>query len=381
MNNLHIIASEFKNASRVLKQTKSLVNSEVVDNVYIAALHLEGLEKEVNYGDKRELKRFSLRSRKLSKFFLVQLIKYVEFCISIYFHYKNKNVGMVNIHNLSMLPLGVLLKYRYNAILIYDAHELEAERNGLIGVRKKISKWIEKTLIKYVDMTIVVSESIADWYEEKYDIQRPVVVLNSPKKRVINKKNIFREELSIRDDQKILIYQGGLFHGRGINLILDAFKSRIADGIVVVFMGYGGLEKEIKDAAAQYPNIFFFPAVNPDVVLEYTSSADVGLSLIENTCLSYYYCMPNKLFEYSMVGLPVLVSNMKDMSEMVISNNMGVVVDNYTSIAINKAIDTFLNKDLDVMKENAYRAACENSWEVQEKKMLNAYHVLLKYKV
>src|SRR5690606_28959506 len=101
MNNLHIIASEFKNASRVLKQTKSLVNSEVVDNVYIAALHLEGLEKEVNYGDKRELKRFSLRSRKLSKFFLVQLIKYVEFCISIYFHYKNKNVGMVNIHNLS----------------------------------------------------------------------------------------------------------------------------------------------------------------------------------------------------------------------------------------------------------------------------------------
>jgi len=381
MNNLHIIASEFKNASRVLKQTKSLVNSEVVDNVYIAALHLEGLDKEVNYGDKRELKRFSLRSRKLSKFFLVQLIKYVEFCISIYFHYKNKNVGMVNIHNLSMLPLGVLLKYRYNAILIYDAHELEAERNGLIGIRKKISKWIEKTLIKYVDMTIVVSESIADWYEKKYDIQRPVVVLNSPKKRVINKTNIFREELSIRDDQKILIYQGGLFHGRGINLILDAFKSRTSDGIVVVFMGYGGLEKEIKDAAAQYPNIFFFPAVNPDVVLEYTSSADVGLSLIENTCLSYYYCMPNKLFEYSMAGLPVLVSNMKDMSEMVISNNMGVVVDNYTSIAINKAIDNFLNKDLDVMKENAYRAACENSWEVQEKKMLNAYHVLLKYKV
>lgn len=381
MNNLHIIASEFKNASRVLKQTKSLVNSEVVDNVYIAALHLEGLDKEVNYGDKRELKRFSLRSRKLSKFFLVQLIKYVEFCISIYFHYKNKNVGMVNIHNLSMLPLGVLLKYRYNAILIYDAHELEAERNGLIGIRKKISKWIEKTLIKYVDMTIVVSESIADWYEKKYDIQRPVVVLNSPKKRVINKTNIFREELSIRDDQKILIYQGGLFHGRGINLILDAFKSRISDGIVVVFMGYGGLEKEIKDAAAQYPNIFFLPAVNPDVVLEYTSSADVGLSLIENTCLSYYYCMPNKLFEYSMAGLPVLVSNMKDMSEMVISNNMGVVVDNYTSIAINKAIDNFLNKDLDVMKENAYRAACENSWEVQEKKMLNAYHVLLKYKV
>lgn len=377
MNNLHIIVSEFKNASRVLKQTKSLVDSNVMDKVYIAALHEEGLDTEFNYDNKRELKRFSLWSRKLNKNIFMQFFKFIEFCFLIYNHYKNKNINVVNIHNLSMLPLGVLLKYAYNARLIYDAHELEAERNGLKGVRKKISKLIEKKLINYTDMIIVVSESIADWYKENYKIKRPIVVLNAPNKRDLKKNNYFREQLGIREDQIILLYQGGLFYGRGIHLIIDAFKVRLEEKIVAVFMGYGELEQDIKSAAAENNNIFFFPAVAPQIVLEYTSSADLGISLIENTCLSYYYCMPNKLFEYSMTGLPVLVSNMKDMSELVVNNNMGGVITDFSVNGINQAIDNFLNQDLVLMKENAYRVACDNSWEVQEKKMLIAYENIL----
>ena len=138
-------------------------------------------------------------------------------------------------------------------------------------------------------------------------------------------------------------------------------------------MGYGQLEVVIKAAAKQFDNIYFFPAVPPQVVLEYTASADVGISLIENSCLSYYYCMPNKLFEYAMAGLPILVSNMKDMSVLVVENNMGVVINNFTPTGINKALDGFLKKDLTQMKLNAYRVANENAWEIQEQKMLTAY--------
>ena len=377
MNNLHISLNEFTNASRVLKQTKSLVDSGVVDQVYIAALHKNGLDEEYDYDNKRQLKRFSLRSRGLGKNLFMQLIKYIEFCILVYYYYKDKKINMVNIHSLSMLPLGMFLKYAYNAILIYDTHELEVERNGLRGVRQKLCKWMERRLINYMNLTLVVSESIADWYKNEYKIKRPPVVLNTPNKRERKKNNHFREQLGIREEQVILIYQGGLFSGRGIHLILDAFKARTDDKVVAVFMGYGELDKDIKIAAAEHDNIFFFPAVSPQVVLEYTSSADLGISLIENTCLSYYYCMPNKLFEYSMAGLPVLVSNMKDMSELVTNNNMGGVITDFSVNGINQAIDDFLNQDLVLMKENAYRVACENSWEKQEEKMLEAYRGIL----
>lgn len=376
MNNLHINLNELTNPSRVLKQTKSLQNSSLIENVYITGLYKEGLDKTQYFDDGRELRRISLKTRNWSKFFFVQFIKYIEFCWKVYFYYKNKNIKVINIHSLGLLPFGVLLKFFYKAVLVYDAHELETETNGSKGFRKKISKLLEKRLIKYVDMTLVVSESIADWYCKEYEIQRPCVILNAPNKRLLHSNDHFRTQLNIRKDQIILLYQGALMNGRGINILIDAFKARNDDRVVIVFMGYGGLEKEIKKASNSYSNIFFFPAVPSNVVLEYTSSADFGASLIENTCLSYYYCMPNKLFEYAMAGLPILVSNMKDMSHLVENESIGAVINDFSIEGINNTIDGFLSQDLDKMKNNAYQVACSNSWEIQESKMLEAYRIL-----
>ena len=164
--------------------------------------------------------------------------------------------------------------------------------------------------------------------------------------------------------------------GRGVPLILEAMKARTDDGLVAVFMGYGELEAEIKALSLQHSNIYFFPAVAPQVVLEYTSSADVGIHLIQNTCLNHDYCMPNKLFEYAMAGLPLLVSDMKEMSELVNAHSMGAVIRDFSPTGINLALDEFLQKDLMHMKANAYHVAVENAWEVQEQKMLKAYQGL-----
>lgn len=373
MNNLHVSLTEFCNESRVLKEANSLVCSGFVSKVYIAALHGEGLEEEQKYSEEIRAKRFNLKTRRLGKGFFIQVIKFIEFCLRVCIYYRDKEIKIVNVHALGLLPLGIVLKKLYKAKLVYDAHELETETNGSKGIRKKVSKWLERKLISHVDLTIVVSESIADWYTSVYGVARPPVVLNAPNKRELKTNNHFREQLGIRDDQTILLYQGGLMTGRGVHLILEAFKARADDKVVAVFMGYGELDGDIKEASASHSNIFFFPAVSPDVVLEYTASADLGISLIENTCLSYYYCLPNKLFEYAMAGLPVLVSNMKDMSELVSKNNMGAVISDFSAVGINHAIDNFLTQDLAAMKANAYRVACENSWQVQEQKMLAAY--------
>ena len=127
-------------------------------------------------------------------------------------------------------------------------------------------------------------------------------------------------------------------------------------------------------------NIFLHPAVAPDIVLEYTSSADIGISFIENTCLSYYYCMPNKLFEYAMVGLPMIVSNMKEMRETIEKYDMGVVIEEETAESINKTIEKISTMNIVQMKMNARRCAEENAWEKQEIKMIDEYKRILNAK-
>jgi glycosyltransferase involved in cell wall biosynthesis len=376
MRALHITLTELRNESRLLKEANSLVSSGLACGLDIAALHADGLLEDESFGSRIKARRFTLATRGISKSFLFQLGKYIEFSLKVYFHYKNTNIRCINIHALGLLPLGVILKKVWKSKLIYDAHELETETNGVVGIRKKVGKWVERALIGKVDMTIVVSESIADWYVNAYKIRRPTVVLNVPHARALNKKNIFRQQFGIRNDQVILLYQGGLDAGRGVQLILDAFKARRDDYIVVIFMGYGPLQSAIQLASSRHKNIYFHPAVAPQVVLEYTASADLGIHVIQNTCLNHNYCMPNKLFEYAMAGLPVLVSNMKDMSELVAKNQMGSVISDFSATGINRTIDDFLTRDLAIMKANAYRIAREHAWEVQEQKMFAAYHAI-----
>ncbi len=366
-----------RNESRVLKETSSILNHNIASKVYIASLHADDLEEEKLYNDNIILNRFKLSSRKFSKNLFVQVLKYFEFIYRVTIFYRKKDIKMINIHAIALLPLGIFLKYLFKAKLVYDTHELETETNGSNGLRKKLVKFMEKTFIKKCDLIFVVSENIADWYEKEYDIRRPVVVKNAPRLLDTKKNNHFRENLSIKDNSIIVLYQGGLSYGRGVDLLLESFKQRDDDKVVVVFMGYGEIEEDIKIASKERNNIFFHPAVDPDIVLEYTSSADIGISFIENTCLSYYYCLPNKLFEYAMAGLPVIVSNMKEMRELVEKYDMGIIVEDDKVNSMNNAIDKIVQSDIKQMKQNARRCAEENSWEKQEVKMINEYKRVL----
>lgn len=378
MKNIHVNLNEFRNASRVLKQTKSLLDAHLFNEVTIIAMGSDDLPEYEQIEEQIRLHRLNLVTRKLPKSFIWQFIKYAEFFLrSNYLIFKLKP-SVINAHSLGALPIVLPSKLFLKSKVVYDTHELETERNGLHGIRKKISKVIEKQLIQYVDLILVVSKSISEWYSNEYDIPKPVVILNTPKLRKLKRNNYFREKLNIREDQIILLYQGGLFNGRGIELILDTFKDRLSDEVVVVFMGYGPLEREIKSATQESNNIFFYPAVSPQDVLEYTSSADIGISIIENVCLSYYYCMPNKLFEYSMAGLPVIVSNMKDMSNLVKSNNMGLILNDLTCENLNEVLDILTKSNLSELKKNAYSIAVREAWETQENKMISLYKKLLK---
>jgi glycosyltransferase involved in cell wall biosynthesis len=383
MNNLHISLTKFSNESRVLKICHSLLKTGLVDKVFVAALYDPSVLEDELYTPSIEVKRFKLKSRDWSKSFFIQFIKYCEFVYKVYHYYANKNIKVINVHSLALLPLGVILKIYYRGNLVYDAHELETETIYLKGFRKLTSKMIERILIHCADFVVLVSDPIADWYQRAYNIKRPLVLLNTPYLFLQEEgKNydLFRDKFSLARDTKIVLYQGIFVKGRGIELILDTFKTYKIEKVVIVFMGYGPLEDKIKQAAQSSESVYYHPAVSPDVVLQYTSSADIGIFLMSSDCLSYYYCLPNKLFEYIMADLPVLISNVPEMSRVVKGNHIGIVVKDLNLLEVKEAIEKITAMDYTEIKNNIALVREQYSWENQEKKLFDAYKQLFERK-
>jgi len=143
-------------------------------------------------------------------------------------------------------------------------------------------------------------------------------------------------------------------------------------------MGYGELENLIKEYSKKYNNIYFHPAVSPDILLDYTSSADFGISTIEDSCLSYIYCLPNKMFEYLMAEIPVIVSNLPEMKGLVEKNKIGVVAQENTPKGLKEAIAEAINLDKEELKSNIQKVKEIYNWEEQEKVLLDVYKELVK---
>ena len=256
-------------------------------------------------------------------------------------------------------------------MVIYDTHELETEKIGMTPFRKKISLMIEKFFIHYCDKVIVVGEAIASHYKKLYPKKdTPDIILNVPRLINVRKNNKFRQLFGIDKNTIIYLYQGVLNQGRGIDIILKSFEKVKRADIAVVFLGYGPYKELIKERTRKQHNIFFHEAVSPEELLEFTSSADVGLCLIENKCLSYYYSLPNKMFEYTMAGLPVITSKGYEMSKLVYNYGIGYSLDesNFTDILENISWDSVSS-----MKGNLDKFKNKYNWENQEVILKNIY--------
>lgn len=370
-----LVLNNFINDSRVLKENISLHN--IGYKVQVVALHEEPL-KEFDEVQNILVHRMKLKTRSWSKYKVVQLIKYFEFIYKAVKLYKNSDIFHCN--DLNTLPVGVIIKkfFNCNAKIVYDAHEYEINDTPNESEYKiKIKYILEKFLIRYADKVITVSDSIANEYVKLYEIEKPAVVLNTPPYKEIEKKNIFRETFDIDEKQTIFLYQGGLSKGRGIEMLLEAFKTIDNENAVIVFMGYGPLEKLIIEASKEYKNIYFHQAVSPDVLLDYTSSADFGILFYENNCLNHEFCSPNKMFEYLMAEIPVIVSNLYEMKKLVEANFIGTVAKENTPEGLKEAIAKAIKLDKEELKINIKKLKAIYNWEEQEKVLLKAYKDLI----
>lgn len=375
--NVHLYPSVLKNETRILKIVSSLRAHGVFAEIGVVGRDGPGLPAHEDLGDGIHLFRLAPAFGGKLDGALGKVVRTLGWYLAVLAWMRARRVACLNCHSLPVLPLSVLLKLRKRCTLVYDTHELETETNGTRGVRQRLAKLVERSLIRYCDAICVVNRSIAAWYEKRYGLTRVWVVHNLPCRMTATpqRTGLLRHAIGLNPpDALLFIYQGMLSPGRGIEMLLDAFAG-IGGERHLVCMGYGPLEERVRQVAQRHPNIHFMPAVAPGLVKDYTVDADVGMSLIENTCLSYYLCAPNKLYEYAACGVAPVVSDFPEMGRFVETHDCGWKVEPGVD-ALRRLVESIDADTLAAKRVNAARAGKQYCWENEEPELLHMYEAL-----
>lgn len=297
---------------------------------------------------------------------------------------KQEPADIYHAHDLNTLPVAYWASRKHHAKLVYDSHELYVERNTLRPpsfLEKFLLSRVEMFLIRRSDSVITVNETIAKELARRYSVPTPSVIMNTPSQNVRSsedKRKFLREFLGIRDDHRILLYSGAITFNRGLEKVIESLL--YLPNCHLVLMGYGteeykghlqilALEKGVES------RLSFFGPVPSEEVTMYAAGADLGIAAIENVCLSYYYCSPNKVFEYIHAGLPVAASAFPELERVIEEHGTGVTFDPDDPQDIARAIRSILeNVELQMhMRANAREAAKVYNWQQEEKKLVKIY--------
>lgn len=370
-----LLTNSFKNDIRVLKEAKTLAENNYDIEILCWDRESELLEKEIELIDKIQIKRFySYAKYGTGK---KQLFGFLKFVYQVYKYLKNKEYDIIHAHDLDGLIAGkLILLFKKNKKILYDSHEFFSGYDSL-KINKK-NFFLEKILLKEKDFIITVSESIAQKLKQNYRIKNIEVIKNIPYYKFIkHKKNLLRKELNIEEDKIILLYQGELIKGRGLEKLIEVLQKLTAN-YVIVYIGKGNYKNNLLKYANEKGvgnRVYFKEFIENQKLVDYTNSGDIGFCLIEKKSLSYYYCLPNKLFEFIQGELPIISSNFPDLENIVLKNNIGISVnpENITEIAF--AIEKII-RDKVVYSYNIKKCKKIYNWENESKKLLKFYKKL-----
>jgi glycosyltransferase involved in cell wall biosynthesis len=375
-----IVLNEFVHDARVEKEATTLIQAGY--RVTVIARRINPALAEEENKDGIAVRRVSIAPHQGRTSLVARAFKVLNFYMRLIRVAFSLDADIYHAHDANALPVGWAAAFLRRAKLIYDAHEFERDRNwgrsNLPPIVRKYWALPERLFIRRADAVITVSGSIARALAAIYRIKEPALVRNCPPLYVETSKTdrIRDANPAIGADQPIVLYQGRIAANRGLRQFIQGTMG--VPNAVAVLLGNGPLRSELEAWVEENDwseRVFFMGYVPQNVLLRYTASADIGVSLIENACLSYYYSLPNKLFEYQQAGLPVIASNFPEMSAIVGGYDLGELVDPDDVPAITAAIHRLLSDPARYaqLRENAHKAAQRFNWEAESRTLLEVY--------
>ena len=285
-------------------------------------------------------------------------------------------ISLVNIKN---------YREKFNCPIIWDAHEIYEE----LGASKKAllinNQKIIKEATKFIDAFITINVSISKFYKTNYISLPKATIIKNATNNIYLKKydNRLHRKAELPSEKKILLFQGGFAKDRGLEELIDASRF-LNDKWAVVMMGWGSLEEHLKILANKYnlieqKKVSFIPPVEHKEITFWTQGATIGIIPYKNTGLNHLYCTPNKLWEYPVANVPILVSPLVELTNAVKNHKIGFLLDaSFDGKSIARVVNSITNQELNKARENCRKYILNDNWDIYGKRLIKLYKKLLK---
>jgi len=292
---------------------------------------------------------------------------YSEYNLRLFFYLLFDKADIFLSNDTDSLPANYLASGIKKKKLIFDAHEMFPEVPELVDRKRVKSFWtkIEDWIFPRLKNSYTVCQSIADVYNERYKINMQVV------------RNIpfsGKEESLIpaidKQNKKIILYQGAVNVGRGIEQLIDAMLY-LDDDFIFYVVGDGdcleSLRKKVRKMQLEN-KVKFTGRIPFEKLPAYTICADIGVNLLENKGLNYYYALPNRIFDYMRQNVPVLANDFPEVKKIISDYQIGKLIDNYDPEYLASVIKEMVSETKD--EKNFVRANAELTWENESRTLL-----------
>ncbi len=335
-----------------------------------AGFTLELVGRELDFS--APLQRETYRQTRLKCFFNKGKVFYIEYNLRLLFYLAFSDFNAVCAIDLDTIFPAFMIGRLKGAKLVYDAHEYFTEVPEVVR-RPKIKKiWevVAHTFIPKCDLAYTVSPVLAELFSKKYG-KKFEIILNAP---------LHFSSVTGHRSAAILLYQGALNEGRGLEYLIEAMKNVDAR---LKLAGEGDLSGKLRALSRSFnveSKVEFLGFVRPDDLKKITSEATIGINLLENIGQSYYYSLSNKFFDYIHAGVPQVCMDFPEYRKINKRFNVALLVKECSVPEIITAIERLLSeRDLySQLRKNCEVCAHALNWQNEEEKLLTLYHELLR---
>tara|TARA_B100001287_G_scaffold213816_1_gene182632 strand:- start:25307 stop:26137 length:831 start_codon:yes stop_codon:yes gene_type:complete len=273
------------------------------------------------------------------------------------------------------LTFWIISKFKKKP-LVYDSHEYftgvaEIQNRPLV---KYIWKTIEKSIFPRLNYVFTVNQSIANLYYKDYNIL-PKVLRNLPNISKIEKVKS-RSELGLPLNKPIVILQGaGINVDRGSEELLEAIA--IQDQFFLCIVGKGDVIDKLKHRCKKNDllnKVIFVNTLPYNEMMQYTLNADIGVSLDKDNNINHKFSLPNKIFDYIKAEIPILASNLIEVSNIISTYQVGYTISEISSKSILNGLNIVLKtKEESYLKDRFKHAINDLNWEKESRILIETY--------
>jgi glycosyltransferase involved in cell wall biosynthesis len=328
--------------------------------------------------DSKPLPSRTYSTRRLRLWFRRKVWFYLELNLALICFGLFKRVDTIHANDLDTLPAGWVLATLKRVPLVYDAHEIFTEVPELIGRPRvqRVWRWLERQLVPRVDLAFTVNTALVQWYAAAYPEVQFQALYNLPFRQIAEPQH------NAPQTQRIVLYQGSVNLGRGVELMIDSVQ-HWPEHWVLWIIGEGDEYTACRSRAQTHnyelTRVVFWGKLPFEQLAPLTRQAWIGLSLEEDLGLNYRYATPNKVFDYIQAGVPVVVSQLPEMQRIVEEHAVGWVLGDRTPEGLFRCLEAIANDpELYSQKQvNAQRARETLCWENESVVLLNGYQAVL----